>query len=82
MLYENRKQEKIYCGTDDDPMYNYAVSTENIGSRGRFTARDSARSKRAGMNAHLAKPLDVNKLIDTLKKCLAENSELKLREDL
>ena len=43
VLYENRKQEKIYCGTDDDPMYNYAVSTENIGSRGRFTARDSAR---------------------------------------
>ena len=40
---ENRKQEKIYCSIDDDPMYNYAVSTENIGNRGRFTARDSAR---------------------------------------
>ena len=43
---------------------------------------DILNSKQAGMNAHLAKPLDVNKLIDTLKKCLAENSELKLREDL
>ena len=43
---------------------------------------DILNSKQAGMNAHLAKPLDVNKLIDTLKNCLAENSELKLREDL
>ena len=43
---------------------------------------DILNSKQAGMNAHLAKPLDVNKLIDTLKKCLAENSELKIREDL
>ena len=34
------------------------------------------------MNAHLAKPLDVNKLLEALKKCLAENSELKIREDL
>ena len=38
VLYENRKQEKIYCGTDDDPMYNYAVSTENIGGSGKSTA--------------------------------------------
>lgn len=43
---------------------------------------DILNSKQAGMNAHLAKPLDVNKLIDTLKKCLVENSELKIREDL
>lgn len=38
VLYENRKQEKIYCGTDDDLMYNYAVPTENIGGSGRATA--------------------------------------------
>ena len=43
---------------------------------------DILNSKQAGMNAHLAKPLDVNKLLEALKKCLAENSELKLREDL
>lgn len=43
---------------------------------------DILNSKQAGMNAHLAKPLDVNKLLEALKKCLAENSELKIREDL
>lgn len=43
---------------------------------------DILNSKQAGMNAHLAKPLDVNKLLKALKKCLAENSELKIREDL
>ena len=43
---------------------------------------DIFNSKQAGMNAHLAKPLDVNKLLEALKKCLAENSELKIREDL
>lgn len=43
---------------------------------------DILNSKQAGMNAHLAKPLDVNKLLEALKKCLTENSELKLREDL
>lgn len=43
---------------------------------------DIFNSKQAGMNAHLAKPLDVNKLLEALKKCLVENSELKIREDL
>ena len=43
---------------------------------------DILNSKQAGRNAHLAKPLDVNKLLEALKKCLAENSELKIREDL
>ena len=43
---------------------------------------DILNSKQAGMNAHLAKPLDVNKLLEALKKCLTENSELKLREGL
>ena len=43
---------------------------------------DILNSKQAGMNSHLAKPLYVNKLLEALKKCLAENSELKIREDL
>ena len=36
------------------------------------------------MNMHLAKPLDEAKMLDALKKCMAENGEggVKLREDL
>ena len=47
-------------------------------------AEDMINSRRAGMNMHLAKPLDEAKMLDALKKCMAENGEggVKLREDL
>ena len=36
----------------------------------------------AGMNVHLAKPLDAEKMIVALKQCMADNSDVKLHEDL
>ena len=36
----------------------------------------------AGMNVHLAKPLDAEKMIIALKQCMADNSDVKLHEDL
>ena len=36
----------------------------------------------AGMNVHLAKPLDAEKVIVALKQCMADNSDVKLHEDL
>ena len=38
-------------------------------------AEDMINSRRAGMNMHLAKPLDEAKMLDALKKCMAENGE-------
>ena len=35
-----------------------------------------------GMNVHLAKPLDAEKMIVALKQCMADNSDIKLHEDL
>jgi len=43
---------------------------------------DAERCMEAGMNAHLAKPLDAEKMIVALKKCMADNSDVKLHEDL
>ena len=34
------------------------------------------------MNVHLAKPLDAEKVIVALKQCMADNSDVKLHEDL
>ena len=45
-------------------------------------AEDIINSRLAGMNAHLAKPLDAEKMIVALKKCMADNSDVKLHEDL
>lgn len=36
----------------------------------------------AGMNMHLAKPLDEKKMIDALQQCIATNEEIFLRDDL
>lgn len=38
-------------------------------------------SRLAGMNVHLAKPLDAEKMIIALKQCMADNSNVKLHED-
>ena len=45
-------------------------------------AEDIINSRMAGMNVHLAKPLDAEKMIVALKKCMADNSNVKLHEDL
>ena len=39
-------------------------------------------SRLAGMDIHLAKPLDEAKMINALKQCIAERSAVKLRNDL
>ena len=45
-------------------------------------AEDIINSRMAGMNVHLAKPLDAEKMIVSLKKCMADNRDIKLHEDL
>jgi len=45
-------------------------------------AEDIINSRLAGMNVHLAKPLDAEKMIATLKQCMADNRDIKLHEDL
>ena len=45
-------------------------------------AEDIINSRMAGMNVHLAKPLDAEKMIATLKQCMADNRDIKLHEDL
>ena len=45
-------------------------------------AEDIINSQLAGMNVHLAKPLDAEKMIIALKQCMADNSDVKLHEDL
>ena len=45
-------------------------------------AEDIINSRLAGMNVHLAKPLDAEKMIVALKQCMADNRDVKLHEDL
>lgn len=45
-------------------------------------AEDIQMAKNAGMNGHIAKPLDGEKMITVLKQCLADNSDVKIQEDL
>ena len=45
-------------------------------------AEDIINSRLAGMNVHLVKPLDAEKMIIALKQCMADNSDVKLHEDL
>ena len=47
-----------------------------------FFSEDIINSRLAGMNVHLAKPLDAEKIIIALKQCMADNSDVKLHEDL
>ena len=39
---------------------------------------DMIRSRLAGMNAHLAKPLDRKKIVETIQKCLSPNNHIKI----
>lgn len=45
-------------------------------------SEDIMDSRLAGMDIHLAKPLDEAKMIKALKQCIAERSAVKLRNDL
>ena len=45
-------------------------------------AEDIINSQLAGMNAHLAKPLDAEKMIVALKQYMEDNRDIKLHEDL
>ena len=45
-------------------------------------AEDIINSRMAGMNVHLAKPLDTEKMIAALKQCMTDNRDIKLHEDL
>ncbi len=45
-------------------------------------SEDIMDSRLAGMDIHLAKPLDEAKMINALKQCIAERSAVKLRNDL
>ena len=45
-------------------------------------AEDIQMAKNAGMNGHIAKPLDGEKMITVLKQCLADNSDVKIQKDL
>ena len=45
-------------------------------------AEDIINSRMAGMNVHLAKPLDAEKMIAALKQCMTDNRDIKLHEDL
>ena len=38
-------------------------------------AEDVERSRAAGMNAHIAKPLDIDKLIDALNEVLSQSGQ-------
>ncbi len=45
-------------------------------------AEDIIGSRLAGMNVHLAKPLDTDKMIDALRECLEGNEEISLYDEL
>ena len=45
-------------------------------------AEDIINSRLAGINVHLAKPLDEEKMIAALKQCIADNAAVKLHEAL
>lgn len=45
-------------------------------------AEDIIGSRLAGMNVHLAKPLDADKMIDALRQCLAGNEAIRLYDEL
>ena len=57
------------------------ISDKSIGKR-ILLAEDIQMAKNAGMNGHIAKPLDGEKMITVLKQCLADNSDVKIQEDL
>ena len=45
-------------------------------------AEDIINSRLAGINIHLAKPLNEQKMIEALRQCMADNREIQLHKDL
>ena len=60
----------------------YDAAYERLGRRQNHPRHDIMDSRLAGMDIHLAKPLDEAKMINALKQCIAERSAVKLRNDL
>ena len=60
--YEAAKKIRALCRKDSGlPIYAMTANT---------FAEDIAKAKEAGMNGHVAKPIDINILMQTLKKAL------------
>ena len=75
---EIASEEDVYKKKESEQS---VISDKSIGKR-ILLAEDIQMAKNAGMNGHIAKPLDGEKLITVLKQCLADNSDVKIQEDL
>lgn len=75
---EIASEEDVYKKKESEQS---VISDKSIGKR-ILLAEDIQMAKNAGMNGHIAKPLDGEKMITVLKQCLADNSDVKIQEDL
>lgn len=75
---EIASEEDVYKKKESEQS---VISDRSIGKR-ILLAEDIQMAKNAGMNGHIAKPLDGEKMITVLKQCLADNSDVKIQEDL
>ncbi len=75
---EIASEEDVYKKKESEQS---VISDKSIGKR-ILLAEDIRMAKNAGMNGHIAKPLDGEKMITVLKQCLADNSDVKIQEDL
>ena len=75
---EIASEEDVYKKKESEQS---VISDKSIGKR-ILLAEDIQMAKNAGMNGHIAKPLDGEKMITVLKQCLADNSDAKIQEDL
>lgn len=75
---ETASEEDVYKKKESEQS---VISDKSIRKR-ILLAEDIQMAKNAGMNGHIAKPLDGEKMITVLKQCLADNSDVKIQEDL
>lgn len=75
---EIASEEDVYKKKESEQS---VISDKSIRKR-ILLAEDIQMAKNAGMNGHIAKPLDGEKMITVLKQCLADNSDVKIQEDL
>ena len=76
--FDTASEEDVYKKKESEQS---VISDKSIGKR-ILLAEDIQMAKNAGMNGHIAKPLDGEKMITVLKQCLADNSDVKIQEDL
>ena len=76
--FDTASEEDVYKKKESEQS---VISDKSIGKR-ILLAEDIQMAKNAGMNGHIAKPLDGEKMITVLKQCLADNSDVKRQEDL